>query len=1289
MPLAQINAFEDDYGCLRTCWATFLVTPDMVFLSICTALYDYVPQSENELALQEGDLIYVLEKSTEDDWWRAKKRAQADEDEEPTGLIPNNYVEEARPTHHAKALYDYDRQTDEEVSFTEDTVLSVYDYSDPDWTLVGLHGEFGFAPANYIEITGEVEQSSPVSASSPQISRNQGPEPSSSPTSAASPPQDPAAALAGIMANKAISSLPAKTTATSSVAGRRAHPRPQYTPEESDEEVPPSLPRRPPSQQRSPPSTHDAIPMSPGSPGGVAPSPPYNRVTSQKYDDDRGHPSPGGFHLYNISEMVSPAIGKKKKLPTTLGLNLATGVIMIAPEKSRDGPQQEWSAEKLTNYSIEGKHVFMELVRPSKNVDFHAGATDTAQEIVAGLGEIAGAARAEGLREVLEIGAGQGGQKKGQVLYDFVAQGDDEVTVAIGDDVVVLDDSKSEEWWMVRRLKNGKEGVVPSSYVEITGTTAPTSVAGLDAGRSVVEQNRLEEERLTRAATKTSRNRAGSGAKGSEVGPGVKLPQRGSSLANGDDSNRASSQKTKRSSKDAKSGSNAKSSEFHGLIISCSANRWEEPDSAKIRTWTDRSGSFKVDAQFIGLKDGKIHLHKLNGVKIAVPVGKMAVEDLEYVERVTGQSLDDEKPLSDIRRRGNQGAAGHERKKSQTSAPKSGASIQQGKPQRSEHKVPEYDWFDFFLKAGVNPYQCERYAFNFNKDSMDESILPDITPSVLRTLGLKEGDILRVMKHLDSKFGRTGSKLKSVSYGDEAVSGDASREGVTSPEGGLFSGSGGALRNNTRKGRPAPAVQSNDVVNAQTLKQGGNREKSPEKNVAASTPILATPPPQKASASGFDDDAIWNVKPSKKERNDPLPPQPIEKPSSSAPSQQVLSGSMAELSLLSPPLQPTPAQNTDVPQLQQVPPQVSQQNQPPALALATQSLQQPTTSANSTFLTQAGQQQTSVNGVPHNASQPHPLSSLNQPQTYPNTQQSQQISMPRQRPQAPPQVSQVSGILSPPPRPLSAPQTQNNNIALPPLQPQLTGFQPSSQQTQIAPPGQSMNELNQMRFQQQQHQFNQPYLYPQQTGYGQQNQGLNQYPNAIPSSQTGFGQQQQFQPLQPQQTAFQGFQNAQPFNSGQQVGNVYVDPRSQSNFQALQPQITGSQGQVTSGFSAQRTGSVNSYLQPALQPQITGINSLQGRENFGQTPPPPPSIPQEPVGAAPLQPQKTGPAPPVSFGAPAANRLTAQPTGKRANLSQASHRLPSVEPARCPHRLSTDYEEHKDAILSVSLGVIV
>ena len=68
-----------------------------------------------------------------------------------------------------------------------------------------------------------------------------------------------------------------------------------------------------------------------------------------------------------------------------------------------------------------------------------------------------------------------------------------------------------------------------------------------------------------------------------------------------------------------------------------------KPDPEKLRTWTDRSGSFKVEAQFIGLSDGKILLHKQNGVKIAVPTFKVAVEDLEHVEEATDVSMEDDK----------------------------------------------------------------------------------------------------------------------------------------------------------------------------------------------------------------------------------------------------------------------------------------------------------------------------------------------------------------------------------------------------------------------------------------------------------------------------------------------------------------------------------------------------------------------------------------------------------------------------------------------------------------------
>jgi hypothetical protein len=253
--------------------------------------------------------------------------------------------------------------------------------------------------------------------------------------------------------------------------------------------------------------------------------------------------------MYNINEMVS-IMGKRKKMPTTLGINLKTGVILIAPERASDGPSKEWTADRMTHYSREGKHVFIELVRPSKSVDFHAGARDTAEEIVSALGELAGAVRAEGLKEVIMAGTGHT-QKRGQILYDFMAQGDDEVTVGVGDEVIVIDDSKSEEWWQVRRLKNGKEGVVPSSYIEITGNVSSPitpSHAGINTGRSTVEQNRLEEERLTKEAVKAAQMAEQSERhhRSSEVGPGMHLPERHSSLSAADGNNRSGQQRSRR-----------------------------------------------------------------------------------------------------------------------------------------------------------------------------------------------------------------------------------------------------------------------------------------------------------------------------------------------------------------------------------------------------------------------------------------------------------------------------------------------------------------------------------------------------------------------------------------------------------------------------------------------------------------------------------------------------------------------------------------------------------------------
>lgn len=440
--------------------------------------------------------------------------------------------------------------------------------------MVGYQGDFGFAPANYIEIAAggqKQEEAAPSIPTPPPLpvrtpsdaapSPALPPRPPSEPASPASPPvaPNPASMIAGMMAARG-GHTPAPLDLQPS--GQR------HVAEEEEEEQEvksPPLPTRP----RGDSQVSEPARSAPASGGlkthGFRDSDRIDRYSDSVPQTPNTAPlTPGDFHMYNINEMVS-VMGKKKKMPTTLGINLRTGIILIAPEHASDGPSQEWTANLMTHYSREGKHVFMELVKPSKSIDFHAGAKDTAEEIVAMLGELAGAVRAEGLMEIVKATKGSKvpQQKTGVVLYDFLAQGEDEVTVGIGDEVIILDDTKSEEWWMVRRVKNQLEGVVPSSYVEVTGmldTPVPTSASGINAGRSTIEQNRLEEARLTKEALKAAKREERKEREGrsSEVGPGLRLPERSSSLSQARNGNTVGQQHSSRRENGASGSSKSK-----------------------------------------------------------------------------------------------------------------------------------------------------------------------------------------------------------------------------------------------------------------------------------------------------------------------------------------------------------------------------------------------------------------------------------------------------------------------------------------------------------------------------------------------------------------------------------------------------------------------------------------------------------------------------------------------------------------------------------------------------------
>lgn len=67
-----------------------------LYIGVYKALYDYAAQADEELTLRADDLLYLLEKSDIDDWWKVKKRVVPvgdEEVEEPVGLVPSNYIE--------------------------------------------------------------------------------------------------------------------------------------------------------------------------------------------------------------------------------------------------------------------------------------------------------------------------------------------------------------------------------------------------------------------------------------------------------------------------------------------------------------------------------------------------------------------------------------------------------------------------------------------------------------------------------------------------------------------------------------------------------------------------------------------------------------------------------------------------------------------------------------------------------------------------------------------------------------------------------------------------------------------------------------------------------------------------------------------------------------------------------------------------------------------------------------------------------------------------------------------
>src|ERR1700729_1625958 len=81
------------------------------YLAVLKASYDYEPQSDEEIAIKEDQLLFLLHKTDQEyvcsepyqrseadrivpSWWKVKIKGEFQEEESPSGLVPAAYVEQ-------------------------------------------------------------------------------------------------------------------------------------------------------------------------------------------------------------------------------------------------------------------------------------------------------------------------------------------------------------------------------------------------------------------------------------------------------------------------------------------------------------------------------------------------------------------------------------------------------------------------------------------------------------------------------------------------------------------------------------------------------------------------------------------------------------------------------------------------------------------------------------------------------------------------------------------------------------------------------------------------------------------------------------------------------------------------------------------------------------------------------------------------------------------------------------------------------------------------------------------
>lgn len=80
-----------------------------------------------------------------------------------------------------------------------------------------------------------------------------------------------------------------------------------------------------------------------------------------------------------------------------------------------------------------------------------------------------------------------------------------------------------------------------------------------------------------------------------------------------------------------------------GLCQAGEAAKADEAQPAAPRTWSDESGAFHVEAEFIGLHEGKVELRNKDGEILSVPLKRLSAADQAWIKSRVAEKKPDKK----------------------------------------------------------------------------------------------------------------------------------------------------------------------------------------------------------------------------------------------------------------------------------------------------------------------------------------------------------------------------------------------------------------------------------------------------------------------------------------------------------------------------------------------------------------------------------------------------------------------------------------------------------------------